>query len=30
VPGVHRRLREIAARHASEAQLDRLSPAKVG
>ncbi len=30
VPGVHRRLREIAARHASEAQLDRLVPAKVG
>ena len=28
--GVHRRLREIAARHASEALLDRLVPAKVG
>jgi myo-inositol-1(or 4)-monophosphatase len=30
VPGVQRRLREIAARHASEARLDRESPAKVG
>ena len=29
-PGVHRRLREIAARHASEALLDRMVPAKVG
>ena len=29
VPGVHRRLRAIAARHTSEAQLDRLVPAKV-
>ena len=30
LPGVHRRLREIAARHASEALLDRMVPAKVG
>jgi myo-inositol-1(or 4)-monophosphatase len=29
-PGVQRRLREIAGRHTSEAQLDRLVPAKVG
>jgi myo-inositol-1(or 4)-monophosphatase len=28
VPGVHRRLLEIAARHASEADLDRLAPRK--
>jgi myo-inositol-1(or 4)-monophosphatase len=28
-PGLHRRLRELAARHTSEAQLDRLVPAKV-
>jgi myo-inositol-1(or 4)-monophosphatase len=30
VPGVQRRLREIAGRHTSEADLDRLVPAKVG
>jgi myo-inositol-1(or 4)-monophosphatase len=30
VPGVQRRLREIAARHTSEAQLDRMVPARAG